>query len=110
MSWKSILKMPIKQVFTDALLGSVKKVILDMPTGSEIDFNTLMSKKDEIVNNASTSVDNKYRGGFTTSFIPRNFENQIRVIMLRLEKQELLKKVEGRPMTFTVFSRIPRNR
>lgn len=102
--------MPIKQIFTNALLESVKKIILDMPTGTEIDFNILMSKKDEIANNASTLVDKKYRGGFTNSFVPRNFENQMRVIMLRLEKQELLKRVEGRPMTFTVFSRIPRNR
>ena len=102
--------MPIKQIFTNALLGGVKKIILDMPAGTEIDFNILMSKKDEIVNNASLSVDNKYRGGFIRSFIPINFENQMKVIMLRLEKQELLKKVEGKPMAFTVFSRIPKNR
>jgi len=110
MSWESILKMPIKQIFTDALLNSVKELVLDMPTGTEIDINILMSKKDEIINNASASVDNKYKGGFKGFFIPRNFENQMRVIMLRLEKAELLKKVEGKPMSFTVFSRIPRNR
>jgi len=99
-------KMSIKSMFRDALYKSVKDIVSNMPTGSEVDVNTLVSQQDEIIRKAAPLVENKYRGGFLSYFTKQNFNQHMYVAMRSLEKKGLLERAGN--MKYITVGRMPK--